>query len=54
MSHVTKHDMYELGINYTEPQKKHRTKKYNSQFSLHLYNEIVYMFMIKFWCRGKL
>ena len=28
---------------YNEPQKKRHTKKYNSQFSLHLYNEIVYM-----------
>ena len=28
---------------YTEPQKKRRTKKYYSQFSLHLYNEIVHM-----------
>ena len=27
---------------YTEPQKKRRTKKKNP-FSLHLYNEIVYM-----------
>ena len=27
---------------YNELQKKCRTKKYNSQFSLHLYNEIVY------------
>ena len=29
---------------YTELRKKHRTKKYNSQFSLHLYNEIVYIY----------
>ena len=28
---------------YTEPQKKRRTKKYYSQFSLHLYNEFVYI-----------
>ena len=28
---------------YTELQKKCCTKKYNSQFSLHLYNEIVHM-----------
>ena len=28
---------------YTEPQRKRRTKKYNSQFSLHFYNEIVYV-----------
>ena len=33
-------------LNYTEPQKKRHTKKYNSQFSLPslpVYNEIVYM-----------
>ena len=31
-------------IIYTDPQKKHCTKKkYNSEFSLHLYNEFVFM-----------
>ena len=29
---------------FTEPQKKRRTKKYNFQFFLYLYNEIIYMF----------
>ena len=28
---------------YTEQQKKPGTEKYNSQFSLHLFKEIVYM-----------
>ena len=34
---------FNVFLKYTEPQKKRHTKKYNSQFSLHLYNEIVYM-----------
>ena len=29
---------------YAEPQKKRRIKKYNSQFCLHLHNEIGYMY----------
>ena len=28
---------------HTEPQKKHGPKKYDSQFSVYVYNEILYM-----------
>ena len=37
------HFIYASNFIHTEPQKKRRTKQYNSQFSLHLYNEIVDM-----------
>ena len=44
MPNVTQLNIKGLGADkYTEPQKKRRTKKYNSQFFFHLNNEIVYM-----------